>query len=219
MLQETQVRKIRRHYNKTKSLTKYKVSKTKLQNILSGKEYPWAGGPLTSIDHFPIQRIALTEKSEAQVRQFLFHRWTERWIAQRNLDFANNVKSRYTRREFPIDLSGSCYSTNQFCKIVFDLQGKYISNDRHGFILMDDGSIYDMNRHCNDVQSMLQNDRNPYEVNEEVYEARKPKDALGHSRIARMVQEFSNYIPYMYTPSKQTLLRCPKWATIGIHEK
>lgn len=146
---------------------------------------------ILSKDFKHIPKLALTQDNEDEVRSYLMRRWEDRWLIRRREHLHSKVVTRYTKRETPIDLSGSCYLVNQFCYVIFDLSGEYHSNTRHGFVVLGDGTIYDLNRNCHDVQSMSLKGRKPYEVNYKEHSVRYPKNMTHRPYLERLVGEFS----------------------------
>lgn len=135
-----------------------------------------------------MKRLAFTKANEALVRSFLFEKWEVYYAGRRwkHMEEMRNIRlrseqdhkydnddrydelanTRYIKRPAPDDLSGACKVVSQVAMKIFSLDGEIISNKRHTFIVLSgDNSIYDLNRNCCDVQSMLINNRKPYEIN------------------------------------------------------
>ena len=195
----------------------YKTDVSTIENILNGIEYPWAGGPITTLKYLPVTKINLTPKNEQTVRAFLMHRWTERWINKRTLHLAKKEESRYTKKERPTDLSGGCYPIAMMCKKIFNVEAQFHSNDRHGFLVFNDGTIYDMNRGCNDVASMLEKKKKPYKIDFDRHSERYRFSSTWYDWISRVLNEYNALIAPAIEEklTKPNLITtCPDWANI-----
>lgn len=148
-----------------------------------------------------MRSVLFTESNETVIRSLLFSKWEvyyarRRWLTLDALRDPTLTKAerdeleatRYIRSPAPTDLSGACKIAAQVAVKLFALDGEVISNERHTFVVMRSGQIYDLNRRCRDVNSMLLHQRQPYEINRAF--SQSPRAVAGRESWNRFIAEF-----------------------------
>ena len=179
-----------------------------------------------------MRSLLFTESNEAAVRSLLFSKW-EVYYARRRWQALDALRdptlttaerreledTRYIRSPAPTDLSGACKIAAQVAVKLFALDGEVISNERHTFVVMRNGEIYDFNRRCRDVNSMLLARRQPYEINHDF--TNSPRARQGRESWRRFIGEFmTDWSEYLTTRTIVLLHKgplvseLPAWAKV-----
>lgn len=188
-----------------------------IDSVLSGRAWPFAGGPLSSIRNFPVAKIDLNPTNEDALRRFLFEEWwSPRWPRIRQKHKASGTKSRYTASKRPVDLSGGCILANMVAGIVFYIDTEWHWNASHAFNVFPDGTVYDINRDCNDVQRMWSKGRNPYRLTYE-HLAKPDSPASWHTALAQVLLQWREYVKHISLDCDvaEPYKTCPTWALPG----
>lgn len=155
--------------------------------------------PTPGLSHLERFKLPVTPGNEALLRGFLLERWIVRHARMRERHRRQGLSkkdSRFLRQEAALDLSGGCKVAAIMSLLVFDLQGRVISNPRHTFVLTTKGDIFDLNRNCRDVQKMLERGRDPYEMDPDYYDLPSTLESLAtwEWRVKHWHKEFKDVL-------------------------
>lgn len=153
-------------------------------------------------------QVPLTPRNESILRELAMRYW---------VSTRDRRKEHPTRAGKPLtDLSGACMLVSQLASVVFPLNGMVVSNRKHSFFRFPDGTVYDMNRNCEDVRKMHASNYGPYLIDYNYTMSDKALQRLSswNKGVRELAKEYLDSFDLDRSDNdrERRVNTCPSWA-------